>query len=196
MQKAFSKEKKYRKLLTLAKKANFNMIRIWGGGVIERDIFYELCDELGIMIWHDFQFACSVYPEDDLFLAEIENEIRFILKRLRNHPSIVLWCGNNENEWIYYQKFPEHFKNGLGIGYKLHDLKKRLCKQYDPTRPYWRSSPWSMNEKDPNSQKEGNCHDWAVWHGLRFDYPREFEHYAQNRSVRRSSPRRHRSDGR
>ncbi|MHA2138944.1 MAG: glycoside hydrolase family 2 protein [Candidatus Hodarchaeales archaeon] len=167
----FSEEGKYSKLLHIAKNANFNMLRIWGGGVVERNIFYELCDSLGIMIWHDFQFACSIYPETEDYLALVELEIQQIILRLRNHPSIVLWCGNNENEWIDYQKISIPERKEKKIGDKLHSLKKRLCSNLDPSRPFWRSSPWSPSSEndytfDPNSQDEGNSHNWEVWHGV------------------------------
>ena len=183
----YSEAKKYRELLSLAKDANFNMIRVWGGGVVEKDIFYDLCDELGIMIWHDFQFACSVYPETEEYLENVENEITHILKRLRNHPSIVLWCGNNENEWIDFQNYTEGYREEIKLGEKFHQLKERLCQQFDLTRPYWRSSPWSPSSQesyssDPNSQEEGNCHDWFVWHGLGQPNlePPEYKYYANN----------------
>ncbi|PWI48925.1 hypothetical protein CEE45_04130 [Candidatus Heimdallarchaeota archaeon B3_Heim] len=167
----YCEDEKYSNLIQMAKKANFNMLRIWGGGVVEREKFYELCDSLGIMIWHDFQFACSIYPETDKFLTQVEAEVQQIIKRLRNHPSIVLWCGNNENEWIDFQKIPLKDRKEKKIGEKLHLLKKRLCSNLDPSRPYWRSSPWSPSAEneytfDPNSQEEGNSHNWEVWHGV------------------------------
>lgn len=185
----YSEEKKYRELLSMAKDANFNMIRIWGGGVVEKNTFYDLCDELGIIVWHDFQFACSVYPETKEYLENVENEITHILKRLRNHPSIVLWCGNNENEWIYFHNYNEDYREETKPGEKLHQMKRRCCEQLDWTRPYWRSSPWSPSSEesfsfDPNSQKEGNCHDWFVWHGVGQpnSEPPEFEYYAKNKA--------------
>jgi beta-mannosidase len=183
----FSTNEKYEKLLLLAKNANFNMIRVWGGGVVEKKTFYELCDELGILIWHDFQFACSMYPEDEGYLKNVEKEISGILTRLRNHPSIALWCGNNENEWIDFQHYTESYREERKFGEKLHQLKKNLCQKLDPSRPYWRSSPWSPTSEssfsyDPNSQDEGNCHDWFVWHGVGQPdlQPPEFENYASN----------------
>lgn len=183
----FSTKEKYNELLMLAKKANFNMVRVWGGGVVEKEIFYEFCDKFGILIWHDFQFACSIYPEDKKYLAKVETEISGILTRLRNHPSIILWCGNNENEWIYFQHYVEDYRKEKKHGEKLHQLKKRLCQELDPSRPFWRSSPWSpTSEKsyffDPNSQEEGNCHDWFVWHGVNqpSSKPPEYEYYASN----------------
>jgi len=183
----FSSKAKYRKLLMYAKNANFNMMRVWGGGVVEKKIFYELCDELGILIWHDFQFACSMYPEDDVYLKNVEREISGILTRLRNHPSIAIWCGNNENEWIDFQHYTENCREERKFGEKLHQLKRDLCQKLDPSRPYWRSSPWSPTSEtsfsyDPNSRDEGNCHDWFVWHGVGQSdlQPPEFEHYAAN----------------
>ncbi len=183
----FGDEWRYRKLLSLAKNGNFNMIRIWGGGVVEDDRFYDICDEFGIMIWHDFQFACSVYPEHDKFLSVVETEISSIIRRLRNHPSIVLWCGNNENEWIDYQSLLPQIRLENKFGDKLHQMKKHLCSQLDPSRPYWRSSPWSPSsdnnhEFDPNSMDEGNNHDWCVWHGVGQPNlePPEYDAYAEN----------------
>ncbi|MHA1974502.1 MAG: beta-mannosidase [Candidatus Hodarchaeales archaeon] len=184
----FSEEAKYRKLLEMAKSANFNMLRVWGGGVVESDDFYNICDELGIMLWHDFQFACSVYPETKEYLANVEKEIKSIILRLRNHPCIVLWNGNNENEWKDFEHFTPIFRKESGLGEKLHHLKQRLCKELDPSRPYWRSSPWSPTsetdyEFDPNSPEEGNRHNWEVWHGKdqpNFQPP-EYEHYYEER---------------
>ncbi|MFW9906094.1 MAG: glycoside hydrolase family 2 TIM barrel-domain containing protein [Candidatus Thorarchaeota archaeon] len=185
----YGTEEKYRKLLTLAKDANFNMIRIWGGGVVENEIFYEICDELGIMIWHDFQFACSIYPEHKEFLSIVEAEISSIIKRLRNHPSIILWCGSNENEWVDFRNYTNTFREERKIGEKLHQIKRNLCSQLDPSRPYWRTSPWNLSaensyETNPNSMDEGNYHDWRIWHGV--DQPNseppEYEEYANNRA--------------
>lgn len=178
----YSSHEKYNKLLELAVNCNFNMLRIWGGGVVEDNHFYNLCDELGIMIWHDFQFACSIYPENDSYLSNVKKELIFIIKKLRNHPSIVLWCGNNENEWIYFQRYPEEYNNGLGIGHKINQLKEQICNEYDPSRPFWRSSPWSTNEDDPNSFNSGNSHDWFVWHGLGFKIPPNYTEYINNSS--------------
>ena len=79
-----------------------NMLRVWGGGIYEHDVFYELCNRLGILIWQDFMFACAMYPEDNSsFVGEVEAEARYQVRRLRNHPCMALWCGNNENQWIH-----------------------------------------------------------------------------------------------
>ena len=85
-----------------AKAVNMNMIRVWGGGVYEDDYFYKLCDRNGMLVWQDFMFACSTYPADSIFLANIRQEAIDNVKRLRNHSSIALWCGNNECQDVYY----------------------------------------------------------------------------------------------
>ncbi|MHA2237567.1 MAG: glycosyl hydrolase 2 galactose-binding domain-containing protein [Candidatus Hodarchaeales archaeon] len=186
----YSQYKKYQTLLLLAKNANFNMIRIWGGGVVEKEEFYNLCDELGLMIWHDFQFACSVYPQTEEYLENVNSEVRGIIQRLRSHASIVLWNGNNENEWIDFQHYTSSYREEKRIGEKLHHLKMRACEELDPSRPYWRSSPWSPSsefsfEFDPNSPLEGNRHNWEVWHGLDQPdlKPAQYEHYYNEKGI-------------
>ncbi len=154
------KREDYDKLLNMAKDANLNMLRVWGGGVYEDDYFYDKCDELGIMIWQDFMFACASYPEYDEFIENVKNEAIQIVKRLRNHPSIVLWCGNNENEWIWVDKTQKNPDEMPGAKI-FRDVLSEICKQYDGTRPYWRSSPWGKNY--PNSETDGNHHQWKVW---------------------------------
>lgn len=93
-------DEKYDILLKEAKEANFNMLRVWGGGIYERDIFYEKCNEYGILVWQDFMFACAKYPDNlAWFRDEVEREVDYQTRRLRNHCSLALWCGNNENHW-------------------------------------------------------------------------------------------------
>ncbi len=151
----------YRKLLEATSKANMNMLRVWGGGVYEADDFYDLCDELGIMIWHDFMFACGEYSEEDFFIASIEREVEENVKRLRNHPSIVLWCGNNENEWGFKARW---WVRDRFYGEKIyHKVIPEIIKRLDPTRPYWPSSPYGGD--DPDSPREGDRHSWDVWSG-------------------------------
>lgn len=101
---------KYQKLIGDAKEANMNMIRIWGGGIYEDDEFYKACDENGILVWQDFMFAGSFYPGDEAFLANVKEEVKDQVSRLQNHPSIALWCGNNEIDeaivnWGYQKQF-------------------------------------------------------------------------------------------
>ena len=157
-------ESRYRELLELAVAANMNALRVWGGGIYEKDAFYRLCDELGVLLWQDFMFACAPYPDHDPeFMAEVEREAEAVLRRLRNHPCIALWCGNNENDWIADQvhwqqpgfRFP---------GWQIyHQLLPAIVQRLDGTRLYWPSSPYGGN--DHNDEREGDRHNWQVWHG-------------------------------
>jgi beta-mannosidase len=154
---------KYRELVRLAAEANFNMFRIWGGGIFEAPYFYQLCDEYGILVWHDFPYACSYYPDDDPdFLAEAKHEAELAVRRLRNHPSIALWCGNNENQWIHHQRKQEGKGADRLYGQVIyHEVLPEVCARLDPTRPYWPGSPWGK-EEDPNDERSGNRHSWYV----------------------------------
>ena len=152
---------KYSDLLTLAKQANMNIIRVWGGGIYENDEFYDLCDELGLLVWQDFMFACGSYPENDEFIANIKEEVTQNVLRLQYHTCIALWCGNNENEWIWFQEQNLSFKKMPG--YKIfHSIIPGILKSLDPGRPYWPSSPFG-NDNDPNSFNSGNTHQWNIW---------------------------------
>ncbi len=165
---------RYRQLLESARDANMNMLRVWGGGYYESDEFYELCDELGLMVWQDFMFACSMYPGDEKFLESVRAEATDNVRRLRNHPSVVLWCGNNEVEtawhhWGWKQNLPAK----LWDDYKkiFHDVLPEVVAREDPARPYWPSSPSSNLEEDSDSQRTGDIHYWEVWHASKpFDY--------------------------
>lgn len=141
---------KYERLIAEASEANFNMLRIWGGGLYERDIFYELCDRYGILLWHDMMFACSDYPEDHAwFLEEVERELDYQTKRLRNHPSVVLWSGNNENQ-----------ANSNLIGLKIYNyLAPETVQKNCPDIPYWNSSPYGGI--NPNDSEIGDRHHWG-----------------------------------
>ncbi|MEW5816740.1 MAG: glycoside hydrolase family 2 protein, partial [Spirochaetota bacterium] len=154
---------KYRALVDAAAEANFNMFRIWGGGIYEDEFFYELCDEMGIMIWQDFMFACSLYPDDDqAFCSEVRREAEEIIRQLGNHPCLVLWCGNNENDWIYHRRVQAGWDLPVFYGQKLyHRILPDLCTRLDPSRPYWPSSPCGGEE--PNSEQEGDRHNWEVY---------------------------------
>lgn len=152
---------KYCTLINYAKEANMNFIRVWGGGIYENDIFYELCDQTGLLVWHDFMFACGAYPEHEEFIENVKEEISYNVKRLQHHPSIAIWCGNNENEWIWYQEQKTSYKQMPG--YKIYsEVIPALLKEIDPLRPYWESSPFGF-EDDPNSEKSGNRHQWNIW---------------------------------
>ena len=158
---------KYRELLEAVRDTNMNMLRVWGGGIYESDYFYELCDEMGILVWQDFMFGCSLYPADEAFLDNVRQEAVDNVKRLRNHPSIVIWVGNNEIEsgwfhWGWKEKFPARlWDDYLKIFY---GVLPDVCKSLDPSRPYWPSSPSSNLQDDPESQKMGDLHYWQVWH--------------------------------
>jgi beta-mannosidase len=161
------RENQYKSLIDNAVAVGMNMIRVWGGGVYENDIFYNLCNQEGIMVWQDFMFACMMYPSDTEFLDSVRNEIEFNIKRLRNHPSIVLWCGNNEvlegyHNWGWKEELAENgskaFESYEKIFYKLiPDTLQSL----DPVRPYWPSSP-SSGKKGKPDLKSGDYHFWDI----------------------------------
>ncbi len=164
----------YRKILQRAKDANMNMLRVWGGGVYESDDFYDLCDSLGIMVWQDFMFAGGMYPGDEAFMNNVREEVKYQIKRLRNHPCIVLWCGNNEVEeawknWGWQNQFNLHGSDSAKVwnDYKrlFQDSLKKWVDEFDGTRPYVSTSPkygWGHKE----SFTEGDSHYWGVWWGL------------------------------
>ena len=154
-------KEKYETLLKYAKDANMNFVRVWGGGIYENEIFYELCDELGLLIWQDFMFACASYPEHKEFMKNVEDEVEQNIERLQHHPSIALWCGNNENEWIWHQEMKTSYKEMPG--YKIyHEVIPDILKAADPERPYWPSSPFGSDD-DPNAYSSGNRHEWGIW---------------------------------
>ncbi|HTR80106.1 MAG TPA: glycoside hydrolase family 2 protein [Bacteroidota bacterium] len=151
----------YEKLLQMAKAANMTMLRVWGGGIYEQEIFYELCDRFGLMVWQDFMFACAEYPEAPWFLRQVNDEAVKAVKRLRNHPSIVLWCGNNECEWIFCQRNPGVSPDKMSGAKIFKELLPKICRGFDGTRPYWRSSPFGKGF--PNDESNGNHHQWEMW---------------------------------
>ncbi len=153
--------KKYSDLLLLAKQANVNLVRVWGGGIYENDEFYDLCDELGLLVWQDFMFACGAYPEQKEFISNVSEEVTQNVFRLRHHASLAVWCGNNENEWIWFQEQKTSYKKMPG--YKIyHSIIPKILTRIDPQRPYWSSSPFG-NDDDPNSFNSGNTHQWKIW---------------------------------
>lgn len=148
-----SKEKQVR-LLELAKSCNFNMIRVWGGGVYPDEDFYDACDRLGLMVWQDFMFACGYYPDSDQgYMAGISVEAESIIRKFRNRASLVLWCGNNENKEMFERdKDPAKVFHGKRI---FDELLPRLCERFDAERIYHPGSPY------PNSLDEGDQHVWG-----------------------------------
>ena len=154
-------KRKYTELLTLAADANANMVRVWGGGIYENDEFYDLCDKLGLLVWQDFMFACENYPEHDEFVSSVTEEVTQNVERLQTHSCMAIWCGNNENEWIWYRNLSGSYKDMPG--YKIfHKVIPALMKMLDPGTPYWPTSPFGSDE-DPNSQTSGNRHQWDIW---------------------------------
>lgn len=177
-----------RNLLEQAVAANHNTIRVWGGGYYPDDFFWDICDELGLVVWMDFMFACGVYRltntefEQNMIEEFIQN-----VKRIRNHASLGLWCGNNEMEGFYYTGSLDFDKEkGFAADYiKLHEyIIPKVLKEYDPDTFYWPSSPSSGGGfDDPVSPDRGDVHYWDVWHGnkpfteyrkFRFRYLSEF----------------------
>ncbi len=159
-------ETHYRRLLEPAARAHMNMLRVWGGGVYEHDAFYELCDELGILVWQDFMFACAPYPEHDpRFVDNVAAEVTFQIERLRNHPSLALWCGNNECQVI--QEFANSLagnRDSVPGNLYYSKIMPAAVAALDPATPYWPGSPFGGPRA--NSMIAGDVHDWTVWHGM------------------------------
>ncbi|HLO40934.1 MAG TPA: hypothetical protein VK176_07925 [Phycisphaerales bacterium] len=160
---------KVRPLLEAARDCGMNMIRVWGGGRYEPDWFYELCAELGLMVWQDFMFACACYPEEEPLRSLIIDEARAQTTRLARHPAIVLWCGGNENHWAYQswgfkEKLDKLDQPGKTWGRTYwQSLLPAIVREHDPSRPYWPDSPWSFEESThPNDASRGDRHSWDV----------------------------------
>ncbi|MCA0294653.1 MAG: glycoside hydrolase family 2 protein [Actinobacteria bacterium] len=156
---------RYRERVQQAKDANVDLLRIWGGGIYEQAAFYEACDELGVMVWQDFCFACAAYPEEEPFRFEVEAEARDNVIRLSAHPSLVIWNGNNECIWGFHDWLWEGQLGDQtwGAGY-YYELLPSVVAELDPTRPYWPGSPSSgVNEVPPNDMNYGCVHIWDVW---------------------------------
>lgn len=163
----------YRALIGDVKAANMNMLRVWGGGIYENDIFYDLCDENGIMVWQDFMFACAMYPANNEFLDNVREEAIQNITRLRRHPSLALWCGNNEidegwKNWGWQKQYNYSAEDSAVI-YKNYEMifntiLPDLVRKFDLQRPYIASSPlhgWGRRE----SMTTGDSHYWGVWWG-------------------------------
>ncbi|MGW6281255.1 beta-mannosidase [Kribbella sp. NPDC055071] len=156
-----------RALVAKAKDAGMNMLRVWAGGTYEQDAFYAACDEAGILLWHDFMFACTEYPSDDPTLrAEVAAEAEFQTRRLRNHASLALWCGNNEVHAIHGILDPSCAPGDWGYAF-FHEVLPDAVARNCPEIAYWPGSPWG--EDDPrgvNGVRDGDRHAWEVWHGV------------------------------
>jgi beta-mannosidase len=164
----------YNRVIEMARESNMNMIRVWGGGVYEKDIFYELCNRNGILVWQDFMFACAMYPGNDKYVENVRQEAIHQVKRLRNHTNIALWCGNNEadegwHNWGWQKAYGLSKKDSATIweGYKrvFHQTLPQVLEKYDPQRFYLSTSPlhgWGRSE----SMIAGSAHYWGVWWGV------------------------------
>ncbi|MGB6687648.1 MAG: glycoside hydrolase family 2 protein [Terracidiphilus sp.] len=161
----------YRRILESARDANMNMIRHWGGGYYETDEFYSICDELGLMVWQDFMFGNDWQPGTYAFKQNIEAEADDQVRRLRNHPSIVVWSGNNETEialdWSPRDKLPLEVKYQMWQDYltEFSGILNRVVARLDPEVPYWPSSPSADYEELSDHYQSGDAHIWDVWHG-------------------------------
>lgn len=168
------KKEDYRKIILAAKNANMNMLRIWGGGIYEDDAFYDLCDEYGIYVWQDFMFAGAMVPGNKDFINNVHEEVKYQIERLRHHPCIVVWCGNNEideawHNWGWQKQFDLYGGDSAKVwnDYKklFQDSIAAWVNRYDGARPYTSTSPlngWGRAK----SFTEGDSHFWGVWWGL------------------------------
>lgn len=164
---------KYQAIIAAAKEANMNMLRVWGGGIYERDTFYDLCDQNGILVWQDFMFAGSLYPDDREFMDNIAAEVTENIKRLRSHPCIALWCGNNEIEvawknWGWQNHFGYSAADSTAIWKNYTSIFQKLIPQlvekHHPEASYTSSSPLS-NWGTAENFNHSSMHYWGVWHG-------------------------------
>jgi beta-mannosidase len=160
----------YRSLLDDVKASNFNMLRVWGGGIYEDQLFYQLCDSRGILVWQDFMYACALYPGKGKFLKTAALEALQQIERLRQHPCIALWCGNNENSeawhhWGWQMQFNEAQRTQLWRDYQIlfKDLLPTYVENNGGGVSYWESSP-KYGRGNPKSTSEGDAHYWGVWH--------------------------------
>ena len=162
----------YERLFDNVVAANMNMIRVWGGGFYENKKFYDLADKLGILVWQDFMFGCTPYPHNDAFLENVAHEVKYNIKRLRNHPSVAIWCGNNEVEesikyWGFDKIYSKEIMDGFKEGYDktFRELLPGIVMELDPEKFYLHGSPDTANWGRIPSLNYGDAHYWGVWHG-------------------------------
>lgn len=172
-------EEKYRKWLDMMVDGYQIMIRVWGGGIWEEDVFYDLCDELGVLVWQDFMFGCGNYPAFPEILRSIHEECTANVSRLRHHPSIIIYAGNNEDYQVqeqfeltynYEDKDPENWlKTDFPARYIYEKLLPEVVAAESPHVPYHPGSPWGdgLKSSDPTV---GDMHQWNVWHGTQEKY--------------------------
>ncbi|MFK5959372.1 MAG: glycoside hydrolase family 2 TIM barrel-domain containing protein [Lutibacter sp.] len=166
-------DRDYNKLIDKVVKANMNMLRVWGGGIYEKDIFYDLCDKNGILVWQDFMFAGSLYPNNQEFIDNVKQEVKENVTRLKKHPSIALWCGNNEidvawKNWGWQQQYKYSKKDSIELWNSYENLFKKVIpealKNIDAEANYVHTTPLS-NWGTKENFNFGSMHYWGVWHG-------------------------------
>lgn len=163
---------RYARLFEDIRAANMNMVRVWGGGIYEDDRFYEEADRNGILVWQDFIFACTTYPHDPTFLKRVSEEAVYNMRRLRNHASLAMWCGNNEiyegmRYWGWKDKYSPVVWKEMTEGYDVlfRQLLSELVAANDPGRFYMHGSPYEANWGRPESWKIADSHNWGTWYG-------------------------------
>lgn len=163
---------RYARLFEDIRAANMNMVRVWGGGIYEDDRFYEEADRNGILVWQDFIFACTTYPHDPTFLKRVSEEAVYNMRRLRNHASLAMWCGNNEiyegmRYWGWKDKYSPVVWKEMTEGYDVlfRQLLPELVAANDPGRFYMHGSPYEANWGRPESWKIVDSHNWGTWYG-------------------------------
>jgi beta-mannosidase len=156
----------YERDLRAAVLANMNIIRVWGGGIYETEEFYDICDELGLLVWQDFMFACARYPGDPAFLESVRAEARFQVRRLRHRASLALWCGNNEIWALNVTEIEAQPKFQSEYQALFHQTLPEVVSAEDGSTAYWPSSPWRGDREHNHAAGEarGDTHFWDVWH--------------------------------
>ena len=158
----------YARDLRAAVLANMNCMRLWGGGIYESEDFYDLCDELGLLVWHDFMFACTLYPGDAAFLANVRAEVDYQVKRIRHHASLALWCGNNELFQLNEKALRENPAFRKAYDDVFHGVLPDALAAHDNVTSYWPTSQWRGDWTHDNThetgEKRGDTHYWDVWH--------------------------------
>ncbi|MGF6354487.1 beta-mannosidase [Paenibacillus sp. 4624] len=165
---------RYRELVELSVEAHMNMLRVWAGGIYEKEVFYDECDRQGVLVWQDFAFANALFPDFNRdFMQNVQQEVENNILRLRNRASLAIWCGNNEIDWLYDMKTASGDITSPFYGEHIyHELIPEALERLDPSRPYWPSSPYGREHgQDANDPDTGDRHNWQVWHGS--VYPRK-----------------------
>lgn len=167
--------RRYELRLRQARDANLNLIRVWGGGIYEDDAFYELCDELGLLTWQDFLFACAAYPEEEPLRSEVAAEARENTLRIAHHASLALLTGNNENLWGHEDWDWKRRLDGRTWGaYYYHELLPAIVSECAPHVPYAPGSPFSPHGQHPNDERHGTMHIWDLWNTLDWPHYRDY----------------------